>query len=317
MKAAAAIATIIIVIVVVFLGLLAYSYTQIHISLNDVQFHSIDWAQISWSILIKLGLNALTGNWLGAAFDLVNGVNLNLIFGIYNGGILPVYIPDLSYDLYVNRVPVGSGYSTLDLTINPGQSREMPILQNFQKNSLAPAVSSIVSNNGVMEIRVRGTAYFNLLGLSIPIPFESTKSVSIMDEIQLRLKSEIQKNQPRSASTVNTSLLGETIVDSTYRIPAGTYYSVPLNLSCNARIQGAFVSSAVLGDDIIVYVLNANQFSRFKEGLSASTYYNSGKVESATFDLWLDRGTYYVVLSNTYSLISTKNVALKVAGQCS
>jgi LEA14-like dessication related protein len=316
MKAAAAIAAIIIVIVVIFLGLLAYSYTQIHVSLNDVKFHSIDWAPISWSTLLKLGLNALTGNWLGAAFDLVNGVNLNLIFGIYNGGILPVYIPDLSYDLYVNHVPVGRGYSTLDLTINPGQSREIPLLQNFQKSSLAPAVSSIVRDGGVMEIRVSGTAYFNLLGLSIPISFESTRSVSIVDEIKSRLNSEIQKNQPRSASPTSTRLLGDTIVDSTYRIPAGTYYSIPLNLSCNARIQGVFVSSATLGDDIIVYVLNANQFNRFKDGLSTSTYYNSGKVETSTFDLWLDRGTYHVVLSNTYSLVSTKNVALKVAGQC-
>lgn len=44
----------------------------------------------------------MTGNWLSAAFNLIEGINLNLIFGFSNSGILPVYISDLSYDLSVN-----------------------------------------------------------------------------------------------------------------------------------------------------------------------------------------------------------------------
>jgi len=31
---------------------------------------------------------------------------------------------------------------------------------------------------------VSGTAYFNLLGLDVPIPFESSKQISISDEIE-------------------------------------------------------------------------------------------------------------------------------------
>ena len=41
-------------------GLFVYSYTQLSVSLNDVRFHSIDWATISWSTLINLGLDTLT-----------------------------------------------------------------------------------------------------------------------------------------------------------------------------------------------------------------------------------------------------------------
>ena len=111
--------SIIILIIAIILGLVAYSYTQIHVSLNDVSLHSIDWASFSWSTLLKLGLNLLTGNWLGAAFDLIDGINLNLIFGLSNYGVLPVYIPDLSYDLSINDIPVGKGYSTINTTINP------------------------------------------------------------------------------------------------------------------------------------------------------------------------------------------------------
>jgi len=206
-KVAAIAATIIIVIIAIVGGLFYYSYTQIHVSLNDVRFHSIDWTTFSWSTLFNLGLNALTGKWLDAAFELIDGVNLNLIFGLSNYGFLPVYIPDLSYDLYVNGEYVGAGHTSLDATIYPGETREITAFQNFKKSSLSPAVSSIVSEGGVMYIYVKGTAYFQLLGLSIPIPFESSKQISIVDEIKIRLNSEIQKHEEeeRRAATARAA----------------------------------------------------------------------------------------------------------------
>lgn len=336
----ASIAIIIVLIIGVFVVLLAYSYTQIHVSLNDVSFHSIDWAPLSWSTLLKLGLNVLTGNWLSAAFNLIQGINLNLIFGFYNGGILPVYIPDLSYDLLINDIHVGKGYSTIDAVINPGETIEIPILQNFQKNSLTPAISSIVGNGGIIELRVSGTAYFKLLGLSIPVPFESTRQISIVDEVKQRLNSEIQKNKQQTSSSSslgqsignalesiknkitgepdrpNLQSSGQTMVDSIYRVSPGKYYYIPLTLPCDARIQGAFSASAALGDNIMVYVFDKNEFVSYQNGESVYTLYNSGKIESGMFDLNLNSGTYYVVLSNTYSAFSTKNVALQVTGQC-
>lgn len=331
------------VVIGIFLGLLAYSYTQIHVSLNDVSFHSIEWSSFSWTTMLKLGLNVLTGNWLGAAFDLIQGINLDLTFGLHNGGILPVYIPDLSYDLYVNDVSMGQGYSQLDLVVNPGETKEVNVLQNFKKNSFAPAVGSIVYNEGVMEIRVKGTAYFNLLGFNIPIPFESTKHISIIDEVKQRLNSEIQKNrqQPSNSagSTISKSIGsavesitkemfggperpsldmdGQTIADSVYSVPPGSYYPVKFTLQCNAYVQGGFSASATLGDNIVVYVLDEYGFRDYENDESFSTYYNSGKIESDTFDLYLNPGTYYVVMSNTYSVFSTKDVALRVIGVCS
>jgi LEA14-like dessication related protein len=170
-------------------GLLYYSYTQINVELNAVSFHSIDWANMTFSTLMNLGLDAITGDWLGAAINLVDGISLNLFFGLTNNGFLPVYIPDLSYDLLVNGVNVGKGRTTIDATIYPRDSKEIPIVQNFQKNGLSPAISSIISNDGVMEIKVRGTAYFEILGLNIPVPFESTEQISIRDEIENKINS--------------------------------------------------------------------------------------------------------------------------------
>jgi hypothetical protein len=56
----------------------------------------------------------------------------------------------------------------------------------------------------VIKLHVSGTAYFKLLGMNIPIPFESTKQISLVDEINYHLNNEIQKN--RSQSDLNISL---------------------------------------------------------------------------------------------------------------
>lgn len=214
-------------IVIIIGGLLYYSYSQISVELNDVSYHSIDWTNFTFSTMLKLGLNALSGNWLSAAFDLIDGVNLNLFFGMTNNGFLPVYIPDLSYDLLVNGVYVGNGKSTINMTINPGESKQINAFQNFKKQSLTPAISSIVSNSGVMDIRVKGTAYFNLIGLQIPIPFESSKQISIYDEIKNKLLGEASKNQK-----AQTSL---SLTVSKYSVSEGETITLSGKLSSNGQ----------------------------------------------------------------------------------
>jgi LEA14-like dessication related protein len=93
-----------------------------------------------------LGLNAVTGNWLSAAFDLIDGVNLNLFFALSNYGFLPVFIPDLSYDLLVNGVSIGEGTVPINTTIYPGETKEVKAFQNIKKSSLTPTISSITNN---------------------------------------------------------------------------------------------------------------------------------------------------------------------------
>lgn len=208
-------------------GLFYYSYSQISVDLNDVSYHSIDWTNFTFSTMLKLGLNALSGNWLSAAFDLIDGVNLNLFFGMTNNGFLPVHIPDLSYNLSVNGVHVGNGKSTINMTINPGESKQIKAFQNFKKSSLTPAISSIVSNSGVMDLRVKGTAYFNLLGLQIPIPFESSKQISIYDEIKNKLLGEASKNQ-KAQTSLSLSI-------SKYSVDEGESITLSGKLSTNGQ----------------------------------------------------------------------------------
>ena len=175
------------VVIGVFFSLVAYSYTQITVNLEGVTLDSIDWTSISVSTLIKIGLDVLSGDWIDSALALIEGINLNFIFQFSNNGILPVHIPDLSYDLSINDVYVGQGNSTINTTINPGETKEIPILQNFQRDSLTPTVESIVDRNGIMDLHISGIAYFKLLILEVPIPFESTYKISIIDEAETHL----------------------------------------------------------------------------------------------------------------------------------
>ena len=148
----------------------------------------------------------MSENLLVTAFDLIEGVNLNLIFEFSNNGFLPVYIPDLSYDLSVNSVPVGKGFSDANLTINPGQSIHLDALQNFKKNQLAPAINSIVSTDGIIDLKVSGIAHYKLFGMDIPVPFESAKKVSIQDEIKKQLENKIQKNQQEQTDSFSSAI---------------------------------------------------------------------------------------------------------------
>ena len=179
-------------IIAILFGLIAYSYTQIHVSLSEVSSVGIELENLSWANLIKLGLDVLSGNWIVAALDVIAGINLELVFELSNNGLLPVYIPELSYDLSINGIPIGTGNSEINTTINPGETKEIPILQNLQKNSFSPAIESIINTEGVIDVGVSGTAFFELLGQRIPIPFESTRQVSIVDEIQNQLNQQIQ-----------------------------------------------------------------------------------------------------------------------------
>jgi len=179
-------------IIAILFGLIAYSYTQIHVSLSEVSSVDIELENLSWANLINLGLDVLAGNWIVAVLDVIAGINLGLVFELSNNGLLPVYIPELSYDLSINGIPIGAGNSTINTTINPGEKKEIPILQNLQKNSFSPAIESIINTEGVIDVGVSGTAFFELLGQRIPIPFESTRQISIVDEIQNQLNQQIQ-----------------------------------------------------------------------------------------------------------------------------
>lgn len=458
MKPVIVIVAVIIAIIAIVIGLIAYSYTQIQISLENISYQGLD-VSLTGGSIVKTILNGIMGNWLGAALDLVTGVKLGLGFALSNHGLFPIYIPDVSYDLLVNDVKVGQGQSHIDKTINPGETKSIEDTQDIQFSSLKPAAASVIDSGGVINFKVSGTAYFSLFGISVPVPFETTKQVNIVDELKSKLlgshsqSSEYSNNSYQSPPATGTSIsiqasaytatqgqtvtftgrltdsngngissqlvyvkrdisfapdsaLGSSytdsngyfdinwistkpitsntaniyatfdgssgyssvrssdisiqvylqqtqptipnpsqssleqqlqaakqkvqavqqnpsipsstsIADNVYKVGPGTYTYIPFNLSCQASISGSFSAQASLGNNIIVIVLDQNNFQQMSNNQQASAYYNSGKVPSGSFNLTLPPGQYDIVLSNTYSSFSTKTVSVSASYACS
>jgi hypothetical protein len=78
----------------------------------------------------------------------------------------------------------------------------------------------------------------------------------------------------------------------------------------NVYVQGSFTASGGFGNDIEVLVMDSTDFINWQNGHQASAYYDSGQLTTSSFDVPLPSGpgTYYLVYSNTFSIISQKNV---------
>ena len=147
-----------------------------------------------------------------------------------------------------------------------------------------------------------------------PRPDMSVTSFAVENPLENVLKS--ITNELFGPDDLELFLTGQTIVDDTYKVNSNSYSCVPFTLQCTATVQGGFIVNAALGNDIIVFIVDENNFKEFEKGNDASTYYNSNKVESDNFDVTLSAGKYYLIMSNEYSTFSTKTVQLQAAASC-
>ena len=77
-------------------------------------------------------------------------------------------------------------------------------------------------------------------------------------------------------------------------------------------ITGHFTATGGSGNDVIVYILDEDGFTISKMGHPASTFYNSGKVTTASISAVLPTAptSYYLVLDNRFSLLTPKAVQM-------
>jgi hypothetical protein len=103
------------------------------------------------------------------------------------------------------------------------------------------------------------------------------------------------------------------IVNGLVTVNAGDYeyfqFVVPVGAS-NVHVEGSFTASGTWGNDIEVLIVDSMDFVNWQNGYQASTYYNSGQLSNSSFDVprpSVSRA-YYLVYSNTFSIMSNKNV---------
>jgi hypothetical protein len=118
-----------------------------------------------------------------------------------------------------------------------------------------------------------------------------------------------------STATVE-SAVSNNIVNAVVTVGARTYESYQINVPDGATgitVTGSFTASGGSGNDIEVFVLDSIDYTNWVNGHQVSAYYDSGQVTTNTLNVQLPgSGTYYLVYSNTFSLLSSKDVNTQV-----
>ncbi len=101
------------------------------------------------------------------------------------------------------------------------------------------------------------------------------------------------------------------IVNDTINVPVDhiIYYQVNVtNDMKNPRLAGSFTAHGGSGNDIIVLVMSASDYTNWSNGHAVTPEYNSTKITTASFNISLGVGTHYLVYDNTFSAVTEKYV---------
>ena len=108
----------------------------------------------------------------------------------------------------------------------------------------------------------------------------------------------------------------ETLPESSFPVSALQANSVQFRVpsdAFNVHIEGNFSAGGGSGNDIEAYIFNEDAFVNWRNGHFATAYYSSGRVTRGSIGLTLPGpGSYYMVFSNRFSLVSAKTVEAHV-----
>ena len=118
------------------------------------------------------------------------------------------------------------------------------------------------------------------------------------------------------AASPTTYNLTETVVSGAFIVEPRTFTPFKITLTpgmTNARLEGSFTASGAR-NDIEVTLLSEAQYANWQNRQRFDAAYVSGRVTSAKIAVTLPAGpgTYYMVFSNRFSIISNKAVTADV-----
>lgn len=104
-----------------------------------------------------------------------------------------------------------------------------------------------------------------------------------------------------------------TVVNDSFTVGAGQSRRWNFHVESNGvRVRGRFRAEGGSGNDIIVLILNADEYENYQNGHTVSTRYNSGKQRVGSIDINLKEGDYFLVFDNSFSTVSNKAVKAAV-----
>lgn len=97
-------------------------------------------------------LNAFSGDAVGAAAAVIEGVRFVGIIEISNDSFLPVYIPGMEHQVFVQRIPTTTSFETPGGLLSPSESSEIPFDFVVPARQLAEAAISVILAGGEINM---------------------------------------------------------------------------------------------------------------------------------------------------------------------
>ena len=124
-----------------------------------------------------------------------------------------------------------------------------------------------------------------------------------------------------SLSMLSPSVYTITIFNDQETVYARTYtphpFSIPSGAS-NSSVSGTFTAQGDSDGDIKVYIIDSANFGNYTNNVQGivqgdfSYLYYSGQIHTASFNVNLSSGNYYLVLDNMFSISSQKLVNIEM-----
>ncbi len=106
--------------------------------------------------------------------------------------------------------------------------------------------------------------------------------------------------------------INQNIVDGVIPVEAGKYVYYEFSVPTQSSISGDFTAFGGSGNDIQVVVLDETSYINWINHHQVQAYYNSGQMTMGSITASVPTGKYYLIYSNTFSMLSNKNVKTKV-----
>lgn len=100
--------------------------------------------------------------------------------------------------------------------------------------------------------------------------------------------------------------------EKTFTVPPGKRTVFEIELNSEKTVRGKFSASGGSGDDIECFIMDKENYENQRHNRSADIIWKSGRTTAGKFKLTLEEGTYYVIFSNTFSIVSEKVVTFEL-----
>lgn len=99
------------------------------------------------------------------------------------------------------------------------------------------------------------------------------------------------------------------VAEKAITVKEGSYAWFDYNFTETTELKGRFRATGGK-NDIEVYIMDDDNFENWKNGNQSRSYYFSGRVTVANFNVRLAKGSYHLVFNNNWSIITPKAVTI-------